>query len=231
MMQGTRLELLKRLARAATRPARASRHTTRWLFGADPVSRIHDDLWDLTTLVLKKALRDELSDGDRVLELGTGHVGVLAIYAAKRRRVEMVAVDVSEQFLKNAEQVARASGAPAISFLASNWFSAVRGRFDLVFCNLPYVPTAAGRAFGATEEHSQIWDGGSDGCDTARAVLADAATHLTGRGRLLLGVNRIYVPRETLTAVIADYPFSLKRVVTSRVSPGEVYVLEGTSKP
>jgi methylase of polypeptide subunit release factors len=218
--------LLKRALRAASRPLRSSRRVTRLLFGVNATSRLHPDLWDLTTLVLKKALDELLQDGDRVLELGTGHIGVLGIHCAKLRRVDLTAVDVSSAFIDNARSVARASHAPSIDFRTSDWFSAVDGRFDLVFVNLPYVPTATGLAWGASSTHAQTWDGGADGCDTARSVLSQAGPHLSERGRLLLGVNRVYVSRAKMLEVLAMFQaFALERVVTSRVSPGEVYVV------
>jgi len=223
---------LTRALRSASRPLRSSQRVTRLLFGANAVQRVHEDLWDMTTLVLQKALRQTVHAGDRVLELGTGHIGVLSIYCAKRSRIAATAVDVSDDFIENAGLVARASGVNDIDFRTSNWFSAVDGRFDVVFCNLPYVPTDTGLAWGASATHAQTWDGGADGCGPARAVLAAAHEHLSERGRLLLGVNRLYVSREKMAEVLAGFPaYRLARVVTSRLSPGEVHVIGLVGKP
>lgn len=215
------------LARAASRRARTSRLVTRYLFGtALDIQGVHDDYWDATTLVLRKALSRAVRDGDRVLELGTGHVGVLSVYLAKRKAVEIVAVDVSTRFVENARRVAAASDTNQITFLESDWFSAVEGRrFDVVFCNLPYVPSSDGAAIDATLDHRQIWDGGDDGLHHARTILARASAFLGERGRLLLGVNTLYVPRARVLATIdGSRDFGTAEVVRSRVSPSEVYV-------
>jgi release factor glutamine methyltransferase len=211
--------------RNASRVARGSRRVTRHLFGARVAEGVHEDLWDATTLTLRKALGEFVHDGDRVLELGTGHIGVLSIYAAKLRRVDIVAVDISERFVDNARRVAEASGASRVAFLQSNWFSNVAGEFDLVFCNLPYVPTASGGGAGATTDHRQIWDGGEDGLVHAVTILEQAPRFVSQRGRLLLGVNTMYVPPERTKATIEKASaFRLERVVRSRISPSEVYV-------
>ena len=36
---------------------------THWLFGANVTSRVHHDLWDATTIVLRSALRQCVRDG------------------------------------------------------------------------------------------------------------------------------------------------------------------------
>jgi release factor glutamine methyltransferase len=208
--------------RSASRRARESTWFTERLFGARVDHGVHGDLWDMTTLTLRKTLRDRLRDGNKVLELGTGHVGILAIYAAKLRRVEVVAVDISQAFVDNARRIAAASGAE-VAFRQSDWFSNVEGRFDVVFSNLPYLPTAAGEAANASKEHRQIWDGGEDGLDHARTLLRKAAPFLTPRGRLLLGLNTMYVPTARTVQVIAEHGWRLERVVRTRVSPAEVY--------
>lgn len=212
--------------RGTSRRMRSSRRLTRVLFGADIDRGVHDDLWDATTLTLRKALRAFVKDGDRVLDLGTGHVGILSIFVSKLRKVDVVAVDVSPAFVENARRIAAASGA-RVSFAQSDWFSKVEGTFDVIFCNLPYLPTAAGAAAGATTEHRQIWDGGEDGLAHARTILAQAPRFLSPRGRLLLGLNTLYVPRERTKRVIADNapPMHLERIVRSLISPGEVYVI------
>lgn len=212
--------------RGTSRRMRSSRRLTRALFGADVDRGVHDDLWDATTLVLRKALRECVKDGDRVLDLGTGHVGILSVFVAKLRKADVVAVDVSPAFVENARRVAAASGASRVSFVQSDWFSNVEGTFDVVFCNLPYLPTASGAAAGATTEHRQIWDGGEDGLAHARTILARAPQFLSPRGRLLLGLNTLYVPRERTERLLAATPsVRLERIITSFISPSEVYAI------
>ncbi len=115
-----------------------------WHFQVDAVSLVHDHIWDGTSFVLRKGIRRYAHDGDRVLDLGTGHLGLLAVYCARTHQVEMVAVDVNKEFVENAMIVAKASFAPPIDFRQSDWFSKVDGTFDLIFGNVPYIPTEHG---------------------------------------------------------------------------------------
>jgi methylase of polypeptide subunit release factors len=217
---------LQSLIRRASQTLRSSALATGWLFRAKVKGRVHHDLWDATTLVLRTAIRRYVQDGHRVLDLGTGHIGVLAIYCASVRRVKVTAVDINQHFIENAERVATASTAQGIKFFRSNWFSDISGRFDIIVSNIPYVPTSQGEGRKDVTEFREVWDGGNDGLAHAKTILNEAAGFLNDRGRLLLGLNARYVPRSATLAVIQEAPgLELEDIVTSRWSPGEVYVI------
>ena len=115
------------------------------LFHVRVVSAKHQHIWDGTTWVLRKALRKYVKDGHRVLDLGTGHIGALAIYCSNIRKIEILAVDINEAFLQNAQSWWRAPATPKeIEFRHSDWFSNVDGKFDIIFSNVPYIPTDVG---------------------------------------------------------------------------------------
>ncbi|MFH0821573.1 MAG: class I SAM-dependent methyltransferase [Pseudomonadota bacterium] len=197
-----------------------------WHFYVDAVSIVHDHIWDTTSLILRKAIRREVCDGDRVLDMGTGHLGLLAIYCARTHDVRVTAVDVNPEFIENAQIVAHASDAASIEFRVSNWFSNVDGTFDLIFGNVPYVPTKVGTASDHVHTYPEIWDGGNDGLEHARAVLPDVGDHLKPEGRLLLGIDTGYIPRSaTLALVAASRDLELRRIIKSWVSASEVYVI------
>ncbi len=117
-----------------------------------------------------------------------------------------------------------------IEFSRSNWFSDVSGQFDLIISNIPYVPTSRGEGRKDAAEFREVWDGGKDGLAHARTILHAAAGFLTTRGRMLLGLNALYVPRGETLALIEQVPgLELEDIVTSRWSPGEVYVIRPAS--
>jgi release factor glutamine methyltransferase len=217
----------KVVARGAWRRLRTSTRVARWVFGTEAKRRILDDLWDTTSIVLRRAIRRYVHPGDRVLELGTGHVAVLSIYCAKRLGARVVALDVSAQFIENAIEVAQTSGASGIEFLRSNWFSNVGDRqFEVIFGNIPYIPSSVGEAVGATREYRQIWDGGDDGCDQLRIVLRETPGHLAPHGRLLIGVNTLYLPRGQVLSLIRAAPgLKPESIVRVPLLPSEVYVV------
>jgi release factor glutamine methyltransferase len=121
-----------------------------------------------------------------VLDLGTGS-GALAL-ALKRERPEAIvtAADVSPAALTVARANAERLGL-AVRFVESSWFASLaRQRFDVIVCNPPYV-ASEDRAFAALGFEPRLaLDGGVDGLDALRAVLAGAREHLTERGVLLL---------------------------------------------
>jgi release factor glutamine methyltransferase len=129
------------------------------------------------------------------LDVGTGSGAIALAIKHERPSVDVTALDVSAAALT----VARANAARlglAVRFLESSWFAALEERcqtpkvsdtkFDVIVCNPPYV-ASADRAFAAlTFEPRLALDGGADGLDALRAVLAGAAERLNAGGRLLL---------------------------------------------
>ncbi len=199
----------------------------RMMFKVNAVSIINDHLWDETTLALKKALKKYVKDGFRVLDLGTGHIGVLSIYLAKTRKVDIVAVDVNEQFVNNAICVAAASRANRICFSASDWWSSVEGNFDVIFCNVPYIPTEIGLKRKHETPQSEVWDGGVDGMRHMRTVINAAGRYMKAHGRLLLGVNTLYVPIKKCSDLFLETDdLALENIVKTPLSPSRVFVAE-----
>jgi methylase of polypeptide subunit release factors len=195
-------------------------------FHVDAVCLIHDHIWDGTSLILRKGIRRYARDGDRVLDMGTGHLGLLAVYCARTHNVQVVAVDVNEEFVENARLIAKVSEAPNIEFRQSDWFAHVDGRFDLIFGNVPYVPTKVGLASQDVHEFPEIWNGGDDGMAHARSILAQVAGFLKPKGLLLLGINAAYVPRRSTLALLdASEDLELREIVKSWISTSEVYVI------
>ncbi len=209
---------------------RVSEMLAKRLFRVNVVNRLHHQLWDETTLALRKAIRLYVKDGQRVLDLGTGHIGVLAVYCSSIRNVEMTAVDINNDFIENARRCAPASGAEHIDFRRSDWLSGVSGQFDIIFSNFPYIPTDCGERRKAHKVNREVWDGGEDGCRHIHTILRDGPNHLAPNGRLLLGANKLYVPPRTVRAAVDAVPgVIIENVVETPVSPSKVYVIAATA--
>jgi release factor glutamine methyltransferase len=85
----------------------------------------------------------------------------------------------------------------------------LRGRVDLLLVNAPYVPTGAIAEMpreARDHEHRVAHDGGVDGLDVQRRVLADAARWLAPRARLVLETSRGQAERSV--ALVSGAGFS-----------------------
>lgn len=92
-----------------------------------------------TEILVEKAL-DCLAGGETVLDLGTGSGAIALAIASERPGVALTAVDRSPAAIAIARGNAERLGIHNVTFLVSDWFSAVGDRiFDLVVANPPYV--------------------------------------------------------------------------------------------
>jgi release factor glutamine methyltransferase len=135
----------------------------------------------------------------RILDLGTGSGAIAVTLAAELPAAEVTAVDVSPAALLVAERNAIAAGVAArVRLVASDWTAALdpEARFDLVVSNPPYVPSAeiAGLAPEVQREPRLALDGGVDGLDAYRRLVAEAARVVLPGGTLLCEVGAGQAP-------------------------------------
>ena len=212
---------------------RANPGIYRLLFGHWPARGLEGQLWDWTTVALASALRRHVRPGSSVLDVGTGPAGVLAVYAKCRLSSgPTYGVDHVPELLRSAAATAEQCGV-AVGFSCSTLFSSLRGRFDVIAFNAPYIPLAEGRRLGVlrTADDERRWAGGDTGLETIDIFLRQAADHLTPSGRILLGVNHFYLrPEAVRLSIEAAHLTELDRI-HHRVSRACAYVLGGPSLP
>lgn len=125
----------------------------------------------------------------RVLDLGTGSGAIALSIAHSRADVTVTAVDASEAALEVARENVRQLGVANISFLHSDWFSALGGqRFDLIVSNPPYI--AAGDVHltqgDVRFEPISALVSGADGLVDIRSIVSQAGVYLEQGAWLLL---------------------------------------------
>lgn len=122
----------------------------------------------------------------RVLDLGTGS-GCVAISLALETGADVVAADVSADALAVARQNAARLGG-RLTFLESDWFGRIEGRFDLVVSNPPYVAEGDPHlAQGDLRfEPAGALSSGPDGLLAIRRIVADAPAFLNPGGWLFI---------------------------------------------
>jgi release factor glutamine methyltransferase len=137
-----------------------------------------------------EAALDGFADGGRVLDLGTGTGALLLAVLAERPGATGVGVDRAPAAAALAARNAAANGlAGRAAFLAGDWAEALAGRFDLVLSNPPYIarPDIAGlMPEVALHEPVLALDGGADGLEAYRRILAALPRLLAPGGRAVL---------------------------------------------
>lgn len=126
----------------------------------------------------------------RVLDLGVGSGCLLLSLLAEWPEATGLGVDRSAAALAVAgRNAARLGVAGRAMLLESDWFAEVRGRFDLVVSNPPYVTAAE---YDALDPEVRLWEPmgaltpGGDGLDAVRALAAGLAGALAPGGRALV---------------------------------------------
>lgn len=113
-----------------------------------------------------------------VLDMGTGS-GIQAMTAAKKKEVNrVVAVDINEDALKSAVAAAAKEGVK-INFQKSSLFSNVKGIFDTITFNPPYLPQDKGIVDGAIY-------GGRHGYELLEKFIDGCCDYLTDNGIILI---------------------------------------------
>ncbi len=134
-------------------------------------------------------------EGASVLDLCTGS-GAIAIAVCKElekaeKKAKITATDISEEALALAQENAEANEAD-ILFVQSDLFSRIRGKFDVIITNPPYIPTAEidtlQREVRDFEPRLAL-DGGADGMDIYRRIAAEALEYLNKGGVLIMEVG------------------------------------------
>jgi len=132
------------------------------------------------TFLLLRAALSETRPSDSVLEIGCGS-GLIS-QELRPRVARLLATDINPH-------AARAARARGVEVIRADLFSGIKGSFDLVLFNAPYLPTLP-------EERTGHWidralDGGKSGRETVDRFIADLSGHLLPGGRALLLISSL----------------------------------------
>lgn len=175
------------------------------------------------------ALVDDPSAVHLVLDLctGGGSLAILAAYAFPEADID--AVDLSPNALElAAENVAEHGLDSRIRLLAGDLFEPLLGRtYDLIITNPPYVGRETMEQLPDEFRHepAMALDGGEDGFDIVRRILAGARAHLNPGGGLLCEIG---TDREILDSTYPEIPFLW---LDTEGSEGEVFWLQREHLP
>jgi release factor glutamine methyltransferase len=143
-----------------------------------------------TELIVEIALELPLPREARVLDVGTGSGCIAMTLAAERPRWRVWAIDRSPAALLIARSNRERHGV-AVPLILDDLASAVAPPWDLIIANLPYVPTDDIERVPVEVRHDppEALDGGADGLDLVRRLLADLPRFLRSCGGAVLEIG------------------------------------------
>ena len=212
------LDLTGLIAQAArplteTEASRLAQHARRRIAG-EPVARILGtrEFWGLpfrlseatlvplpdTETVVELALeilRERKAPAPvRIADIGTGSGAILLALLHEIPDAFGIGTDISLTALSTARDNAVALGIGGrAAFVACSYASALRGPFDLIVSNPPYIPSAEIPTLSVeVREHDPhlALDGGNDGYDAYRALIPQASERLAPGGVLIVEAGR-----------------------------------------
>ncbi|MDB5372498.1 MAG: protein-(glutamine-N5) methyltransferase, release factor-specific, partial [Belnapia sp.] len=126
----------------------------------------------------------------RILDLGTGTGCLLLAALGEFPEAIGIGLDRIPAAAALAQDNARALGlADRARFVVADWAAPIRGSFDLILANPPYIEAAAIPGLMpdvARHEPASALDGGPAGLDAYRAIVADLPALLAPAGRAIL---------------------------------------------
>jgi release factor glutamine methyltransferase len=160
------------------------------------------------TFLLLEAALSEARAGERVLEVGTGS-GFLA--SRLQNTCAVLATDINPYAVREARQA-------GVETARADLLQGIRGPFDLVVFNPPYLPTHPDDRISDWLEFAL--DGGKDGCEVIRRFSGQVGRVLAPGGRVLLVISTL-TGLSRVRAFLEGCGF-LTRVIRRQVLPGEI---------
>jgi ribosomal protein L3 glutamine methyltransferase len=152
---------------------------------------------------------EEPDDVHSALDLctGSGCLAILLAHAFPNAAID--AIDISHEALQVARKnVGDYNLGNRINLIQSDLFAGLAGRrYDLVISNPPYVDAVSMAALPEEYRHepSNALASGEDGLEATRAILNEAASHLTDSGTLIVEIGH---NRDALEQAFPQTPFT-----------------------
>lgn len=143
----------------------------------------------------------------KVLDMGTGS-GILAEIALKKTK-NVLAADIDEEaveYVKNKK----------INAVQSNLFSNIKGKFDLIIFNPPYLPDNK-------KLKDLALDGGKKGYELLERFLKQAKNYLNKDGKILILFSSL-TKKSKVDKILKENGYTFACLETQRIFFEELYV-------
>lgn len=161
------------------------------------------------TELLVEATLEHAPHGGRVIDIGTGSGCIAITIERERPDLHVISVDRSVDALVVAA-INRARLQSRVALAASDLLSAVRGPFDVIVSNPPYVPLSEYEELAVEvriHEPRIALTPGPSGMEIIDRIFDEARRHLTPRGYLILEIG--YGQEQTLRALAEAKGFTI----------------------
>ncbi|ENN96482.1 methyltransferase [Methanocaldococcus villosus KIN24-T80] len=159
-------------------------------------------------------------EGKEVLEIGTG-CGLIAIACYKKGAKRVVATDINPYAVKLAKYNAKLNNAK-IEIIESDLFENIKGKFDVIIFNPPYLPTEEDEKLDGYINYA--FDGGKDGRAVLDRFLKEAPKYLKDGGVIQLVQSSLNDKDKTLS-ILKNLGFKVEIKAKLKLPFEELYII------
>jgi release factor glutamine methyltransferase len=124
-----------------------------------------------------------------VLDMGTG-CGIVCLYASFYAK-KAIGVDINPKAIECAKKNAQLNNIKNVEFYISDLFSNVKGKFDFILFNPPYLPTSKEETLKDSYEN-MAFDGGKDGLEVFLKFSEQLPSFLNQKAKVLVVISSLH---------------------------------------
>ncbi|NLW43112.1 MAG: peptide chain release factor N(5)-glutamine methyltransferase [Tissierellia bacterium] len=147
--------------------------------------------WDTENLVNEVIKLAKSIVSPKILEIGAGSGAISLTLGMEIRNSSVLGVDISNKALEVCEINKNIFNIENVSFIYSDLFSNVKGKYDIIVSNPPYIKTEELIALQreVTCEPINALDGGEDGLYYYKHIIKKSINHITDNGILAFEIG------------------------------------------
>jgi len=162
------------------------------------------------SFLLKKYVEKYVKKGMKILDIGTGS-GIQAETAIKKG-AKVLASDINQESVDFVNK-------KGIKTIQSNLFKDIKGKFDLIIFNPPYLPNDKRE----DEQSSISTTGGKKGYEIIEKFLKEVKKYLNENGKILLVFSSL-TNKQKINLIIKENNFKFKILEIKRFDFEEIYI-------
>ncbi|MCX9025554.1 MAG: class I SAM-dependent methyltransferase [Candidatus Methanoperedens sp.] len=174
------------------------------------------------SFLLAEAALSEIKGSERILEVGCGS-GIISAVIKANTTAKITGIDINPH-------AAACTKENDVDAIRGDLLSCVKGKFDIIIFNPPYLPTIKEET--AKKDTTKDWinvalDGGNDGRRLISRFLEDAVEHLVENGRIIMLVSSL-TGIEEVKSMMRSLNYAVKEITKERFIFEQLTVIVGT---